>query len=58
MLHLNELPLRHLLVQLDGVTHGPKAFSGTIGKLLNTCHTLAVTKFGRIEGNPFPDVDR
>jgi hypothetical protein len=58
MLHLNELPLRHLLVQLDGVTHGPKAFSGEIGKLLQTCHTLPVTKFRKIEGNQFPDVDR
>lgn len=60
MLHLNELPLRHLLVQLDGLTHGPKAFSGAIDKLLKTCHTLSltVTKFCKIDGNLFPDVDR
>ncbi|VEN46785.1 unnamed protein product [Callosobruchus maculatus] len=58
MLHLNELPLRHLLLQLDGVTQGPKAFSGNIGKLLPTCHTLPVAKFQNIEANPFPDIDR
>uniref|UniRef100_A0A6P7H9T0 Uncharacterized protein LOC114349245 n=1 Tax=Diabrotica virgifera virgifera TaxID=50390 RepID=A0A6P7H9T0_DIAVI len=37
MLHLNELPLRHLLIQLDGVTQGPKAFSGAIGKAIQAC---------------------
>lgn len=58
MLHLNELPLRHILIQLDGVTHGLKVFSGEIGKLLQTYHTLPVTKFRKIEENQFPNVNR
>ena len=35
LLHANELPLRHLLIKLDGVTSGPKLFSGPIGSLLS-----------------------
>ena len=34
LLHTNELPLRHILITLDGVTHGPNSFSGPIGKSL------------------------
>lgn len=33
-LHSNELPLRHLLINLDGKTSGPRQFSGAIGKAL------------------------
>ena len=36
MFHLNELPLRHLLVHLDGTTSGPNAFCGVIGKRLKS----------------------
>ena len=35
MLHLNELPLRHVFQNLDGVTSGPDSFSGPIGRQLN-----------------------
>ena len=34
-LHGNKLPLRHLLIQLDGKTSGPTQFTGTVGKLFN-----------------------
>ena len=34
-LHLNELPLRHVFQNLDGVTSGPDFFSGPIGRQLN-----------------------
>ena len=34
-LHGNELPLSHLLIQLDGKTSGPTQFTGPVGKLLN-----------------------
>ena len=34
-LYGNELPLRHLLIRLDGKTGGPTQFTGPIGKLLN-----------------------
>jgi hypothetical protein len=33
-LYVNELPLRHLIIHLDGLT-GPKGFSGSLGKALN-----------------------
>lgn len=45
MLHANELPLRHLLQKLDGGTHGPKAFSGDIGRALMNCETLPVVSY-------------
>ena len=35
LLHLNELPLRHVFQNLDGVTYGPHSFSGPIGRQLN-----------------------
>ena len=31
LLHLNELPLRHLFCNIDGVTSGPDSFKGRIG---------------------------
>ena len=40
LLHINELPLRHLFDYLDGPTTGPRAFSGTIGKALQTCDKI------------------
>ena len=33
MLHTNELPLHHLVIDLDGPTTGEDSFSGPIGKL-------------------------
>ena len=35
--HGNELPLRHLLIQLDGKTSGSLQHTGPVGKLL--CET-------------------
>ena len=34
LLHINELPLRHLMTQLDGPTSGSNSFKGPIGKVL------------------------
>lgn len=56
MLHANELPLTSML-KLDGTTSGPKAFSGPIGKAIQSCENLPVIKFTAIEGNIFPEVD-
>ena len=36
LLHLNELPLRHIFMELNSSTNGPGIFSGPIRKLLNT----------------------
>ena len=57
LLHTNELPLRHLLQNLDGVTSGPKAFSGTIGKELPHCEEHPLVKFQPIVCEHFPVVD-
>ena len=49
LLHLNELPLRHLMQYLDGVTSGPQSFSGQIGKELQSCEQLQIAKFPPFE---------
>lgn len=51
MFHFNELPLRHLVLHLDGTTSGPTAFSGTIGKALAKCHDLSIVKFEARQNN-------
>ncbi|KAH9638792.1 hypothetical protein HF086_002032 [Spodoptera exigua] len=55
LLHLNELPLRHLFAKLDGTTTGPNTYSGAIGKLLDDCEKRPVIVFERIEGM-LPDI--
>ena len=60
LLDINELPLRHLFSYLDGPTTGPRAFSGTIGKALQTCDKNLVVCFEPIEAREplrFIDVD-
>lgn len=44
-LHFIELPLKYLFRNIDGVTQGPRVFSGTIGKKLPTCETLQIQDF-------------
>ena len=52
-LHNNELPLRHLLIQLDGKTSGPRQFTGPIGRLLYETHfeNLQIVDFQPIPAN-------
>ena len=38
--HTNELPLRHLIEQLDGPTSSKDGFTGPIGKLLSKVHEM------------------
>ena len=45
LLHTNELPLRHLFKALDGSTYGPRGFSGSIIRQLETCTQHPVTSF-------------
>ena len=49
LLHANELPLRHLIIKLDGKTTGPNGFSGPIGKSLTNCEDLEVVSFDPVE---------
>lgn len=48
MLHLNELPFRHLFRHLDGRTTGPRAFKGPIGQQLKDSIKLTIVKFKKI----------
>ena len=55
LLHLNELPLRHVFQNLDGVTSGPDSFSGPIDKGLNgAVSEWKVVKFKSIPNPKFP----
>lgn len=51
LLHLNELPLRHLFQKLDGTTSGPNSFNGVIGRMLNMkdATTMEICNFEPIE---------
>ena len=58
LLHINELPLRHLFGYLDDPTTGPRAFFGTMGKALQTCDKNPVVRFEPIESRvPFRPTD-
>lgn len=58
MLHVNELPLRHLFLHLDGRTSGASSFTGPIGTDLQHCEQKATVKFEEIEcGNNMPVLD-
>ena len=50
-LHANELPLRHLLIHLDGATSGPRAFTGKIGMAISVCEKLPIVVFKPIESD-------
>lgn len=49
LLHANELPLRHIVHEIDGKTTGPQGFSGPIGKELINCENKPIVKYQRIE---------
>ena len=48
LLHMNELPLRHLVKKLDGDTTGPKSFTGSLGKQLVSCESLPIVDFSAV----------
>ncbi|KAL4718111.1 hypothetical protein ACJJTC_005692 [Scirpophaga incertulas] len=56
LLHMNELPLRHLFFHLDGSTSGPKSYNGPLGKALENCEELPVIKYKIIEGDMLPEM--
>ena len=56
-LHANELPLRHLMIHLDGKTSGPQQFTGPIGRALmeiNNCENLPVAQYHAIPSDDIP----
>ena len=57
MLHINELPLRHLFSEIDGSTAGPNAFKGPLGRRLTAAPTLAscdIVDYNPIESPNLP----
>ena len=51
-LHTNELPLRHLITNLDGETLSNNKFSGPIGKILENVTDLDINeKFTKLKGS-------
>ena len=55
LLRLNELPLRHVFQNLDGVTSESDSFSGLIGRQLNgAVSEWKVVKFKSIPNPKFP----
>lgn len=57
LLHFIELPFRHLFQYLDGVTTGPRSFSGSIGQSLSGCEKREVVEFQPIDCE-IPDIDK
>ena len=49
LLHLNELPLRHIFSYLDGPTTGPKTSKGIISKEILFCENLEIVNFNPIK---------
>lgn len=45
LLHMNELPFRHLFEHIDGTTSGPRTYSGSIGKELENCEKQPIVDF-------------
>ena len=55
LLHLNELPLRHVFKNLDGVASGPDSFSGFMDRQLNgSVSEWKVVKFKSIPNSKLP----
>ena len=48
MLHTNELPLRHLMTELDGPTTGKDSFKGPIGRAAKEADSLPPAEFDPI----------
>ena len=53
MIHINELPLRHLIIQIDGKYIPKQGWTGPLGKLLSKVHDLEINW----DFTPFPDID-
>ena len=58
VLHLNELPWRHVFVDIDGPTDSKNTFKGVIGKLLPKVEELEFNnRFKKIDDGPgLPDI--
>ena len=50
LLHCNELPLRHLINDINGKTYGPVSFTNLSGSRLSDCDKLPVVELEQISG--------
>lgn len=48
LLHMKEMPLRHLLQKLDGPTQGPRVWSESVGSSLDGVESLTIVRFNKI----------
>ena len=53
-LHANELPLKHLIIKLDGKTTGHLEFTGNISKQLKDYEQLPIVQFELIDAESLP----
>lgn len=51
LLHTNELPLRHLILQIDEKTNDPRGFSGPIRKQQSACEKMPVVPLKKVEAD-------
>lgn len=49
LIHCNELPLRHLFIEMDGKTSNPNEFKGPIGKAIQSCEDMNLASFEKVE---------
>jgi hypothetical protein len=57
-LHLNELPLRHLITYYIGSTSGPQAFKSDLGRANKDLKDPVIAPFRAIPNPDFPKVDQ
>ena len=55
MLHMNELPLKKVLENLDGISIGPSERSGQVGNLLDKAESFEIVNFIPIESTTLPN---
>ncbi|GBM03890.1 hypothetical protein AVEN_185391-1 [Araneus ventricosus] len=48
MLHTNELPLRHFILEMDDCTKGTYSYSGPIGLLLKDCEKIQLSNLMKL----------
>lgn len=54
LLHFNEIQLKHIFIDLDGATVGPKLFSGSIGRQLIACEKSQIQIFQKVFTDDLP----
>lgn len=56
LIHLLDLLMKAVLKQIGELTKGPSEYAGSIGRHLNTCHTLPIVSFKKVKLENMPDM--